>query len=89
MRLSLSALRQASIETGFNPEPLATCRRLCARLLPLEQHEMDFLDSLNSRGDIVAELLTNDETLRNRIRLQPGLLWKAQNVRDHFRSTEV
>ena len=45
--------------------------------------EMDFLEALNSRGEIVPELLTGDEEIQSKIRRQPGLLWKAQNVRQH------
>lgn len=64
---------------------VTTCRRLCTGLLPFDPSEVEFLEALNGRGDIVPELLTDDEELRTRIRLQPGLLWKAHNVREHLR----
>lgn len=72
---------------AWTREMVATCRRLCAGLLPFEPPEVEFLEALNGRGDIVPELLTDEEELRTRIRLQPGLLWKAHNVREHRRKS--
>lgn len=66
---------------------VAKCRGLCSGLLPLKGHELGFLEALNGRGEIVPELLTTDEELQSRIRRQPGLLWKVQNVREHGRRT--
>lgn len=70
---------------AWTREMVATCRRLCAGLLPFEPPEVEFLEALNGRGDIVPELLTDEVDLQTRIRLQPGLLWKAHNVREHRR----
>ena len=44
---------------------------------------MEFLRRLNDNGDIAPELLTGDAGLQETIRLHPGLLWKALNVRKH------
>jgi predicted nucleotidyltransferase component of viral defense system len=72
---------------AWTHEMVATCRRLCAQLLPLKQNEMDFLEALNGGGEIVPELLTGDKDLQTKLRVQPGLLWKAHNVRQHQRRT--
>jgi len=72
---------------SWTREMVETCRRLCTGLLPFEPPEAEFLEALNGRGDIVPELLTDDVDLQTKIRLQPGLLWKAQNVRQHRRRT--
>jgi hypothetical protein len=42
------------------------------------------LRQLNDTGEIVAELLTDDEVERAIIREHPGLRWKALNVRRHL-----
>lgn len=52
-------------------------------VLPFTPNELDFLDRLLDEGEIAAELLTADEELADRIRKQPGLQWKASNVRKH------
>lgn len=39
--------------------------------------------ALNQRGEIVAEILTDDKELQATIHSHPGLLWKALNVRKH------
>ena len=52
-------------------------------VLPLTDQESEFLERLNARGEIVPNLLTDDERLQNIIRSHPGVLWKAVNVRQH------
>ena len=68
-------------------EMVAKCRRLCRDVLPFEPPEVEFLEALNGRGEIVPELLTSDEELQSKLRNQPGLLWKAHNVRQYPRSS--
>jgi len=62
---------------------VANCRELISNLLPLRPHEVEFLTCLNDGGSVVPELLTRDQALQEAIRSQPGLLWKARNVREH------
>jgi hypothetical protein len=59
------------------------CRTLVSSLLQFEDAESEFLAGVNDRGEVVPELLTDDAALRERIRLHPGLAWKALNVRRH------
>lgn len=49
-------------------------------LLPLKKHELEFLEQINSYGQIRPELLTNDNDLISKIKMHPALLWKAYNV---------
>jgi hypothetical protein len=53
-------------------------------VLPLVDHEREFLERLNGKGEIVPEALTDDARLRDAIRAHPGLLRKALNVRQQF-----
>jgi len=62
---------------------VSDCHELLAMVLPLTGQESEFLERLNARGEIAPNLLTDDERLQNIIRLHPGLLWKAVNVRQH------
>jgi len=64
------------------------CRDLLSIVFPFEEHEREFLNRLNDRGDIAAELLTDDARLQEVIRTHPALLWKAQNVKKHFGVTD-
>jgi hypothetical protein len=59
------------------------CHDLLAMVLPLADQELEFLERLNGTGEIAPELLTDDERLQTAIRVHPGLLWKALNVRQH------
>jgi len=59
------------------------CLEELSILLPLRANEIDFLTSLNDEGEIHPELLTSDDDLARKIERQPGLLWKAQNVKKH------
>jgi predicted nucleotidyltransferase component of viral defense system len=71
-------------------DPLAQCERLkrqlqgvAARLLNWSPAERAFLDRLHDKGEVDATLLHSDPAMQQRIRTQPLLLWKAQNVRQH------
>jgi hypothetical protein len=59
-------------------------RALVSAVLPLADHELAFLDRLNGRGEIEASLLTRDADLQQRIETNPGLRWKALNVKKHI-----
>ena len=59
------------------------CQEELSDLLPLRANEIDFLTSLNEEGEIRTELLTSEEDLARKIERQPGLLWKAHNVREY------
>ncbi len=69
---------------GWTTTLVEETRELLGALLPLRDHELSFLEHLNAGGEIHAELLTGDGDLRERIRANPGLRWKALNVKKHF-----
>ena len=52
-------------------------------VLPLADQEREFLERLNGKGEILPDVLTDDERLRDIIRTHPGLLWKALNVHQY------
>jgi hypothetical protein len=52
-------------------------------LLAWSQDERRFLDHLLDEGEIEPERLHPDPTVQERVRMQPMLRWKAQNVREH------
>lgn len=54
-------------------------RELMAAVLPLAEHELEFLERLNGAGEIVPALLTEDAAMQRLIATHPGLLWKAQH----------
>jgi len=56
-------------------------RQLMATVLPLEPHEIEFLERLNGAGDITPELLTAEPAMQALIREHPGLRWKVLNVK--------
>lgn len=58
-------------------------RAALGTLLPFTAPESDFLDRLLDNGEIIPELVTDDEELADRIRRHPALHWKALNVRKH------
>jgi hypothetical protein len=56
-------------------------RELMAAVLPLAEHELEFLDRLNGAGDIAPEVLTDVPAMQAIIRDHPGLKWKALSVK--------
>jgi hypothetical protein len=61
---------------------------MCA-VLPLEAHELEFVERLNGAGEIAPELLTGDPGMQATIREQPGLKWKALNVKRQLGGTSA
>jgi predicted nucleotidyltransferase component of viral defense system len=60
---------------------VAECRERLSLVLPLNDQEMEFLQKLNARCEIVPELLTADPAMQTTVREHPGLKWKAFNFR--------
>jgi predicted nucleotidyltransferase component of viral defense system len=56
-------------------------RNLLSVVLPLTEHEREFLERLNGNGEIIPELLTNDPATQEVIRGHPGINWEAVNVK--------
>ena len=48
-----------------------------------QEKEVEFLNRLNDAGEIVPELITEDQEERRMIASHPGLLWKSLNLRKH------
>ncbi|MBI4489179.1 MAG: nucleotidyl transferase AbiEii/AbiGii toxin family protein [Deltaproteobacteria bacterium] len=69
-----------SVEAWAN-SLLSECREKLSIILPLEEHEREFLTRLLDYGEIKPSLLTEDEELAAKLETHPGLLWKALNVR--------
>lgn len=68
---------------GWGARVVRESRKALGAILPLSKAEREFLRRLNDRGEIDPALLTKDVELADRIRLHPGLQWKALNVRQH------
>ena len=79
----VQTISAASYKEGL----IEDCRQGLAALLPFTAAEMEFLDRLLDKGEIIPELLTSDEDLQDRIRRHPLLEWKALNVRE-FRKNQ-
>jgi hypothetical protein len=77
-----ASVRPASKEIpSWRAGLLRETRDLMAAVLPLEPHELEFLERLNAGGDIAPKLITGDESLQEIIGNHPGLRWKALNVK--------
>lgn len=62
---------------------VAETRERLTGLLPMSRGDQSFLNALLDRGEIRAELLTDDSELQRRIASHPMLNWKAINVRQY------
>ena len=79
--LHRGALPRGADAYAYGTGLVEECRRGLGTVLPLGAAELEFLDRLLETGDIEPALLTADTDLQQRIRSQPLLAWKAQNVR--------
>lgn len=67
----------------FGEKLLDNCRKALSSVLPLKDTEMEFLNRLLDKGEIIPSILTSDKTLIRNIKKQPLLEWKALNVRQY------
>ena len=67
----------------FGEKLLNNCRKALSLVLPLKDTEMEFLNRLLDKGEIIPSILTSDKTLIRNIKKQPLLEWKALNVRQY------
>jgi len=65
------------------PRLVTGCREALTLLLPFSEGEKSFLERLLEQGEVQPLLLTQDETLAQRIVQQPMLHWKAHHVQKH------
>ncbi|SPD72454.1 conserved hypothetical protein [uncultured Desulfobacterium sp.] len=72
--------------TSFMKGLIEDCQHGLAALFPFTSTEIEFLDQLLAKGEIVPELLTADKDLQDRIRRHPLLEWKALNVREFIKN---
>jgi len=82
----LPLLRVGARPFDGDPERIAdrlneVCTVAAERLLAWSDGEREFMDRLSDRGEIVAELITDDPVFQALVREQPLLQWKALNVR--------
>jgi len=83
-------LRKKDINNFDDPKSwadyiLISSQEKLSQLLLFRDNEIAFLDSLLDLGEIKAELLSSDADLQFNINHQPGILWKAINVKKHKR----
>lgn len=79
----LPTLRPGALPKAKVRALVSDCRDLLSAVLPLTRDEREFIERLNERGEIAAELLTEAAAMRKTIREHPALRWKAINVRKH------
>lgn len=51
-------------------------RDALSTILPLKTQEIEFIKTIQTSGEIKAELITNDQTLADKIYLHPAIQWK-------------
>jgi hypothetical protein len=79
----LPTLRPGALPRAKVRALVSDCRDLLSAVLPLTRDESEFIERLNERGEIAAELLTDAAAMRKTIQEHPALRWKAINVRKH------
>jgi predicted nucleotidyltransferase component of viral defense system len=76
--------RTEGVSDSFAKHLLDETRAMLAAVLPLRERESAFLEALLADAIVDASLLTDDPVLRQHIQAQPGLHWKALNVRKNL-----
>jgi predicted nucleotidyltransferase component of viral defense system len=83
--LPLLPAGSAEGDDSYGKRIVEDCRQRLSVVLPFTDSEMEFLNLLLDKGEIVPSLLTSDKDLQGRISRHPLLEWKALNVREYRR----
>lgn len=59
------------------------CKKNLAEIINYNSNEQQFLKNLIEHGEIIPELITQDDHLAQLIKIHPVLLWKALNVKEY------
>jgi predicted nucleotidyltransferase component of viral defense system len=81
--LNIEILKNNTSPAQFGKKLLNNCKKALSAVLPLKDTEMEFLDRLLDKGEIIPSILTSDKKLIRKIKKQPLLEWKALNVRQY------
>ena len=81
--LSQNAVKTVKDSDQYGKSLVGKCKKSLTSLIPFTDSEMEFLNLLLDKGQIRADLLTDDNELQDRIMRHPMLQWKAINVRKH------
>ena len=81
--LSQDAVKHLKDSDQYGQSLVTQCKKSLTSLIPFTSSEMEFLNLLLDKGQIKADLLTDDSHLQDRIAKHPMLQWKALNVRKH------
>lgn len=81
--LNIEILKKNTSPAQFGKKILNNCKKALSTVLPLKDTEMEFLDRLLDKGEIIPSILTSDKTLIRNIKKQPLLEWKALNVKQY------
>jgi predicted nucleotidyltransferase component of viral defense system len=81
--LHIEILKKNTSPAQFGKKLLNNCKKALSVVLPLKDTEMEFLDRLLDKGEIIPSILTSDKTLIRKIKKQPLLEWKALNVKQY------
>jgi predicted nucleotidyltransferase component of viral defense system len=81
--LNIEIQKKNTSPAKFGEKLLNNCKKLLSLVLPLKDNEIEFLNLLLDKGEIIATILTSDKTLIKNIKNQPLLEWKALNVRQY------
>jgi predicted nucleotidyltransferase component of viral defense system len=81
--LNIEILKKNTSPAQFGKKLLNNCKKALSAVLPLKDTEMEFLDRLLDKGEIIPSILTSDKTLIRNIKKQPLLEWKALNVKQY------
>ncbi len=83
----LPVLRTAQLEdkksiSAWSENIIRTCKQNLGDLISFKKNELEFLKGVLDNGEIIPELITQEERLIKSINKHPVLLWKCINVQE-------
>ena len=70
---------------SWSKKLIDVCRNNLTEIIKFNANETSFLTNIIDHGEITPELITQDKSLIELIKVHPVLLWKAVNVKEYKR----
>ncbi len=81
--LRKTEIQESSEIRAWASQLINSCKVSLAEVINFNASELEFLGRIIEQGDLVPELLTDDQNLIDLIKLNPAIQWKCLNIKQH------
>ena len=81
--LRKTEIQESSEIRAWASQLINFCKVSLAEVINFNASELEFLGRITDQGELIPELITDDQNLIDLIKLNPAIQWKCLNVKQH------